>query len=142
MRNKILIGAALGLAMTASVHAQSKLPDAPVPHFDRKEFILESSALTLANVLDGISTARDTRMGFSEAQFPRGSAALLGTHPGAARYACVMGLEQGIAEFSAYRMEHSRYKLLRATGHALLIEGISVHIEGAANNLYLQHSKR
>ncbi len=109
------------------------------PHFNRKAFIAESVALTAANILDGIETARDSRLGIWEAGFPRGSAELLGRYPGAGRYAAVMLPEQIAIEFAGWKLEHSRRKPLRVSAHVLLRGAACAHFSGVAQDIHLQH---
>lgn len=118
------------LALSAVAAAQ----DAPAP----KLFIAETAAYTVSNVLDGYTTARNTRRGITEADFPRGSSYLLGKKPSAARYAAVMGAQQVLTEFLAYKLERSPRKPLRLLGHALMIQGSYAHFDGFARNMTLR----
>ncbi len=101
-------------------------------------FVAESFALTAANVADGFATARDSHVGLMEASFPVGSRGFLGRYPSGARYALVMGTEQAITEVACYRLERSRVRALRFTGHALMWSGVSVHLSAAIWDRRLQ----
>ncbi|HLW53901.1 MAG TPA: hypothetical protein VKW06_13775 [Candidatus Angelobacter sp.] len=107
------------------------------PVFHKKVFISEVAAYTVANVLDGITTVRGVRRGFTESSWPRGSAELLGTRPGIGRYAATMGAMEVGAAFISYRLQHSQNRYLRLMGHSFLLEGTVDHSLGSANNLAL-----
>jgi hypothetical protein len=137
---KFLPGAA-GAESSTSAEA---LLYAPVPRlaerkpvFSKKIFISELAAYTVPNILDGITTVRGVRRGFTESSWPRGSAELLGSRPGIARYTATMGgLETAVA-FASYRMQHSQNRYLRLMGHSLMVEGAIDHTIGFASNLRL-----
>jgi hypothetical protein len=126
------------------------LPDPPVVHptakpatppnlqpFRKKLFIAEIAAYTVPNILDGVSTVRGVRRGFTEAPFPEGAAELLGRRPGATRYVLTMGAMETAAVFASYRLQHSRSRLLRMLGHGLMAEGSIDHSIGFISNLNL-----
>ena len=101
-------------------------------------FVAESFALTAANIADGFATARDSQVGIEEAPFPVGSRELLGRYPSGGRYALVMGGEQVITEIVSYKLEKSRVRAFRFTGHALMWGGVSVHLSAAIWDRHLQ----
>lgn len=109
----------------------------PKPVFHKKVFIAELSVYTVANVLDGITTVRGVRRGFTESPWPRGSSELLGMRPGIGRYTMTMGAVELGAAFAAYRLQHSQNRYLRMVGHSFLLEGTLEHTMGFANNLAL-----
>jgi len=101
-------------------------------------FVAESFALTAANVADGFATVRDSQVGLMEAPFPVGSRELLGRYPSGERYALVMGTEQVITEIVSYKLERSRVRALRFTGHAIMRGSTAVHFGGFAWDTHLQ----
>jgi hypothetical protein len=105
--------------------------------FHRKLFISELAAYTAANVLDGITTVRGVRRGFTESAWPKGSSELLGTRPGIARYSATMGALELGAAFASYRLQHSRNRYLRLVGHSFMVEGTVEHTIGFASNMTL-----
>jgi hypothetical protein len=107
------------------------------PVFHKKIFISEMAVYTAANVLDGITTVRGVRRGFTESAWPRGSSELLGLRPGIGRYTATMGAMQLGAMFASYRLQHSQNRYLRMMGHSLMMEGIVDHTMGFASNLNL-----
>jgi len=107
------------------------------PVFHKKIFWTELTAYTAANVADGITTVRGVRRGFTESSWPRGSAELLGSRPGIARYTATMGALELGAAFASYRLQHSHNRYLRTLGHSLMFEGTVEHTIGFANNLRL-----
>lgn len=107
------------------------------PVFHKKLFISEMAVYTAANVLDGITTVRGVRRGFTESAWPRGSSELLGLRPGIARYTATMGAMQLGAMFASYRLQHSQNRYLRMMGHSLMMEGVVDHTMGFASNLNL-----
>lgn len=100
-----------------------------------KLFWLETANYTAANVADGISTVRNTRRGFTETQFPTGSAYLIGTRPDAAHYVLGMGLLQVVQSAAAWRLQGSRHAALRWLGHGLMVQGAASHWTGYADNV-------
>jgi hypothetical protein len=107
------------------------------PQFHKKIFVAEVVAYTVPNILDGITTVRGVKRGFSEAPFPKGASELLGSRPGATRYVLTMGAMQTVATIASYRLQHSRSRVLRMLGHSIMAEGIVDHTSGFANNLML-----
>jgi hypothetical protein len=107
------------------------------PVFHKKIFITELAAYTVSNIVDGITTVRGVRRGFTESSWPRGSAELLGLRPGIARYTATMGALELGAAFASYRLQHSQNRYLRMLGHSLMLEGTVEHTMGFANNLRL-----
>jgi hypothetical protein len=105
--------------------------------FRKKLFIAEIAAYTVPNILDGVSTVRGIRRGFTEAPFPEGARELLGSRPGATRYALTMGAMETAAVFASYRLQHSRSRMLRMLGHGLMAEGSIDHSIGFISNLNL-----
>ena len=101
-------------------------------------FVAESFALTAANVADGFATVRDSQVGLMEAPFPVGSRELLGRYPSGERYALVMGSEQVITEIVSYRLERSRARALRFTGHAMMWGSTAAHFGGFVWDAHLQ----
>lgn len=109
----------------------------PKPAFHKKLFVTELAAYTVPNILDGITTVHGVRRGFTESSWPRGSAELLGSRPGIARYTATMGgLEVAVA-FASYRLQHSQNRYLRLMGHSLMAEGAIDHSIGFVSNLGL-----
>ena len=106
---------------------------------NRKLFWLETANYTAANVADGISTVRNTRRGFTEAQFPTGSAYLIGSRPDTAHYVLGMGLLQIVQSAAAWRLQGSRHSVLRWLGHGLMAQGAAGHWLGYANNVNMGH---
>jgi hypothetical protein len=124
-------------AAVALAYAPVPRPSEQKPAFHKKLFISEMAAFTVANVLDGITTVRGVRRGFTETSWPRGSSELLGARPGIARYTATMGgLELGAA-FASYRLQHSQNRYLRMLGHSFMVEGTVEHTMGFASNLTL-----
>lgn len=107
------------------------------PVFNKKIYLSELAAYTAANVLDGITTVRGVRRGFTESSWPQGSSELLGLRPGIARYTATMGALEVGAAFAAFRLEHSQNRYLRLVGHSFLVEGTIDHSMGFASNLNL-----
>jgi hypothetical protein len=107
------------------------------PVFHKKLFISELAVYTAANVLDGITTVRGVRRGFTESSWPKGSAELLGQRPGIGRYTATMGALELGAAFASYRLQHSQNRYLRLMGHSLMVEGMVDHTMGFASNLNL-----
>ena len=107
------------------------------PVFHKKIYLSELAAYTAANVLDGITTVRGVRRGFTESSWPQGSSELLGLRPGIARYTATMGALEVGAAFAAFRLEHSQNRYLRLVGHSFLLEGTIDHSMGFASNLNL-----
>lgn len=105
--------------------------------FRKKIFFAEFAAYTVPNILDGITTVRGVRRGFTEAPFPKGSAEFLGSRPGVGRYVVTMGAMQTAAVFASYRLEHSQSRVLRMLGHGLMAKGIFDHTLGFVSNLRL-----
>ena len=138
MKNQTIATTILFLLLPIGALAQTHKLELPVQHFDRKEFFVESLALTTSNVMDLASTVRDSQMGIAEASFPRGGAELLGKYPGAAKCTLIMGLGQLGTELIAYRFEHSRNRFVRATGHAFMNGSTADHLRGFGNNLLVQ----
>lgn len=127
-----LIALIFALAFTSSMAAQS-LPDAPSR--SSKLFWVETAAYTTSNVMDGLTTARNTRRGLREADFPRGSADILGSRPSGVRYALVMGSIQVVTEIAAYKLERSHSRVLRLLGHGMLASGTYAHFDGYILNM-------
>jgi hypothetical protein len=113
----------------------AKTPE--VSPFHKKIFIAEVVAYTVPNVLDGITTIRGVRRGFTEEPFPRGSAELLGSRPGVVRYTLIMGGIQAAVTFAAYKLEHSRSRTLRLVGHSLMVNRSVDHATCFVSNLRL-----
>jgi hypothetical protein len=107
------------------------------PVFHKKIFFTEFVAYTAANIVDGVTTVRGVRRGFTESSWPRGSAELLGLRPGIARYTATMGAVELGAAFASYRLQHSQNRYLRMLGHSLMFEGTVEHTVGFASNLRL-----
>lgn len=124
---------ALGLLLCFSLSAFGQAPDAP--SFSKKIFASEVAAYTVSNVLDGYTTVRDTRWGYSEAPFPQGTAYILGSHPDTLRYVAVMGGIEVIKSFAAYKLEHSHKRVWRLLGHGLMLQEVYAHTTGFVNNL-------
>jgi hypothetical protein len=108
-----------------------------LPEFHKKIFVAEVVSYTVPNILDGITTVRGVRRGFTEAPFPKGASELLGSRPGATRYVLTMGAMQTVATIASYRLQHSRSRVLRMLGHSIMAEGIVDHTSGFVNNLML-----
>jgi hypothetical protein len=108
-----------------------------VSPFHKRIFATEVTAYTLANIVDGITTVRGVKRGFTEAPFPRGASEFLGPRPGATRYVLTMGAMQVAANFASYRLQHSHSRVLRLLGHSIMAEGIVDHTSGFVNNLML-----
>ena len=134
--------AVLFSVFAVGVNAQNILPDAPVSHFHARTFIVESEVLTLSNILDGITTVRDSRMGIYEADFPRGSAELLGRYPDAQRYVLVMASEQIGEEVLGFYLERSHSKFRRVIGHTIMLGSTGAHLYGFGNNLHVENIYR
>lgn len=160
---RILVTVLLGLGITLTAQAQTltaALPDAPtarpepapapspvvkldrcagfgcpVTRYSKRLFWTEAGAYTAINALDGYTTVRMIRMGTVEAQFPKGSAFILGRHPGAGRYVAVMGGIEVASILLSHKLEHSNNKFLRTVGHGLMGVGIAAHADGAISNL-------
>jgi hypothetical protein len=113
----------------------AKLPN--LQPFRRKVFLAEVAAYTVPNILDGISTVRGVRRGFTEAQFPEGASELLGRRPGTGRYVLTMGAMETASVLASYRLLHSRSRVLRMLGHGLMAEGSIDHSIGFISNLSL-----
>ncbi len=122
--------AALNLTFTPAKTAEA------VP-FHKRIFIAEVVAYTVPNILDGVTTVRVVRRGFTEEPFPWGSAELLGTRPGIARYTLIMGGVQAAVTFASYKLEHSRSRKLRLLGHSLMVNRSVVHTVCFVSNLRL-----
>ena len=101
-------------------------------------FKLEVATLAMSSVLDGVTTARNTRLGISEAGFPRGSAYLLGKHPSAGRYAATFGAIGFVQALLAYKLEHCRNHVLRMIGRGLMAQGAYAHLSGFGINLQVR----
>jgi hypothetical protein len=115
--------------------------DAPnAPSFNKKVFLVELSAYTAMNVLDGITTVQNVRKGYIEGNFPAGSSYLLGHRPSGARYAVTMGLIEVGVSVASYRLQHSKTKWLRVVGHGLMIQATYGHTDGSIRNLRLAAS--
>ena len=127
------------LSLPARSQQFVELPNSP--SFNKKLFILELSAYTTMNVLDGITTAKGLHDGYVEGSFPAGSSYLLGRRPSVARYAITMGLLEAGVSFTAYRLQHSKAKWLRVAGHGLMIQGAYGHTDGTIRNLRLLESR-
>jgi hypothetical protein len=126
------------LSLPARAQQSTELPD--TPSFNKKLFIVELSAYTTMNVLDGITTAQSVRKGNVEGGFPSGSSYLLGQRPSVARYAITMGLVEAGVSLTAYRLQHSKKKWLRVAGHGLMIQGAYGHTDGVIRNIRLLQS--
>jgi hypothetical protein len=113
----------------------AKTPE--VSPFHKKIFIAEVVAYTVPNVLDGITTIRGVRRGFTEEPFPRGAAELLGSRPGVVRYTLIMGGIQAAVTVASYKLEHSRSRTLRFLGHSLMIKRSVDHTTCFVSNLTL-----
>lgn len=124
-------------AVEALIYAPAPKISEPKPVFSRKLYMTELAAYTVPNVLDGITTVRGVRRGFTESPWPRGSEELLGSRPGIGRYTATMGgLEVAVA-FASYHLQHSQNRYLRLMGHSLMAEGAIDHTIGFASNLTL-----
>jgi hypothetical protein len=108
------------------------------PPYNPKVFWSEVAADTALNALDGWTTVRSTRHGIMEADFPRGSAFMLGRRPSAGRYALYMGAIQAGEMLLSHRLERSRHRWLRLLGHGLLVGDAVSHAEGMVSNLSLR----
>jgi hypothetical protein len=108
-----------------------------VSPFHKKIFVAEVVAYTVPNILDGITTIRGVRRGFTEEPFPRGAAELLGNRPGVVRYTLVMGGIQAAVTFASYKLEHSQSRTLRFLGHSLMVKRSVDHTVCFVNNLTL-----
>ena len=115
----------------------TEMSEARIPPFHKRIFVTEVTAYTAANIVDGITTVRGVKRGFTEAPFPRGASEFLGRRPGATRYVLTMGAMQVAANFASYRLQHSRSRVLRMLGHSIMAEGIVDHTSGFVNNLML-----
>jgi hypothetical protein len=113
----------------------AKTPE--VVSFNKRIFMAEVVAYTVPNILDGVTTVRAVRRGFTEGPLPMGSAELLGQRPGIARYTLIMGGMQVAVTFASYKLEHSRSRTLRLLGHSLMLKRSVDHTVGAVNNLRL-----
>lgn len=114
------------------------LPRPPQRH-PGKLYWAETAALTASNVVDGYLTVTGERPGnryhYAEAGFPRGSSYVLGQHPGALRYTAVMGGEQALFQFLAWRLERSPRRAYRLLGHAVMLQAAYSHASGVYYNL-------
>jgi hypothetical protein len=128
-------GALAGPPALRPVAKPAKLPD--LQPFRKKVFVAEIAAYTVPNILDGISTVRGVRRGFTEAQFPEGASELLGRRPGTGRYVLTMGVMEAASVLASYRLLHSRSRVLRMLGHGLMAEGSIDHSVGFISNLSL-----
>ena len=133
----------------SSAGAAEALVYAPVPRlseqkpvFHKKLFISELAVYTAANIVDGITTVRGVRRGFTESAWPKGSSELLGARPGIARYTATMGALELGAAFVSYRLQHSQNRYLRLVGHSFMVEGTVDHTIGFASNLRLPSQPR
>ncbi|HVG92291.1 MAG TPA: hypothetical protein VNB54_12440, partial [Alphaproteobacteria bacterium] len=109
----------------------------PKPVFSKKLYVTELAAYTVPNILDGITTVRGVRRGFTESPWPRGSEEILGSRPGIARYTATMGGIEVAVAFASYHLQHSQNRYLRLMGHSLMAEGAVDHTIGFASNLTL-----
>ena len=104
-------------------------------HYSRRAFWTEVGAYSAANLVDGITTVRNSHDHFVERPFPRGSQELLGRYPTPLRYTAVMGgIELGSA-FLSRRLERSDSGFLRILGHTLMLTGTVAHAEGAIHSV-------
>jgi len=108
-----------------------------VAPFHKRIFIAEVVAYTVPNILDGVTTIRMVRHGFTEEPLPWGSAELIGTRPGIARYTLVMGGVEAAVTFASYKLEHSRNRKLRWLGHSLMVKRSVDHTVCFVSNLGL-----
>jgi hypothetical protein len=108
-----------------------------VARFHKKIFIAEVVAYTVPNILDGVTTVRAVRRGFTEQPLPWGSAELIGTRPGIARYTLVMGGMQAAVTFASYKLQHSHSRTLRLLGHSLMVKRSVDHTTCFVSNLRL-----
>lgn len=134
-----LLIAVATLALPAQSQQITEPPNAP--SFNKKLFIVELSAYSAMNVLDGITTVKNVQKGFIEGNFPAGSSYLLGHRPSAARYAATMGLIEVGVSVASYRLQHSRTKWMRVVGHGLMIQAIYGHADGSIRNIRLMQSQ-
>jgi hypothetical protein len=129
---------ALSQQIVSEAPKASEAPNAP--SFNKKLFIVELSAYTAMNVLDGITTVQNVRKGYIEGNFPAGSSYLLGHRPSGARYAVTMGLIEVGISVASYRLQHSKTKWLRVVGHGLMIQAAYGHADGSIRNIRLAAS--
>jgi hypothetical protein len=130
-------------------HVFSETPDkpsqyltAPTPAFGSVRpslFKVEVATLAVSSILDGLTTARNSRRGMSEAGFPRGSSYLLGKHPSGGRYAATFGAVDFAQALLAYKLERCHNRVLRMIGHGLMAQGTYAHLSGFSINI---HAKR
>ncbi|HEX7288477.1 MAG TPA: hypothetical protein VF532_19995 [Candidatus Angelobacter sp.] len=113
----------------------AKTPE--VAFFNKKIFMAEVVAYTVPNILDGVTTVRAIRRGYTEGPLPWGSSQLIGERPGIARYTLVMGGMQAAVTFASYKLEHSRNRTLRLLGHSLMLKRSVDHTVGFVNNVRL-----
>lgn len=137
----LLLFASLIGSLSLPAHSQQFIELPNSPSFNKKLFIVELSAYTTMNLLDGITTAKGLHDGYIEGSFPAGSSYLLGRRPSVARYAITMGLLEAGVSFTAYRLQHSKSKWLRVAGHGLMIQGAYGHTDGTIRNLRLLESR-
>jgi len=101
---------------------------APVLPRSHKLFLSEVGALTAANALDGYTTLRDSKWGYTEESF------VLGKRPGPGKYIGVEGGIEVMTLFGARELEKNRHKVLRLCGHYLIVVETSAHVDGAIHN--------
>lgn len=131
------------LALSAALLAQSNTP--PIPNalspspsqssrrYPRALFVLEATALTIATIEDGRSTASNTREGYIETSTPF----LIGRHPTGPRYAVVYGSIGLATGLIAYKLESNRRRWVRLVGHGIMWGSIGTHSWGYFHNIGL-----
>jgi len=101
-------------------------------HFNKKVFAVESTILTVSNILDGYTTVKGQQHGLVET-FPL----MRGYQFGPGSYIGVAGGIQAATMIAAYYLERSHNKYLRAIGHAGMLIEAAGHFWGAANNMQM-----
>lgn len=147
------------ISLTAHAADTTSLPDAPTmvihaalssntlgtlqnahsvteQHFNRNLFITEVAGFAIADLADGLSTARDTRWGYKEE-----TAYEFGQHPTAARYFITSGIIDGAQAFMAYKLEHSHSRVMRLAGHGIMVAGIGIHASSFGLNVTRLHGR-
>ena len=87
----------------------------------------------MPNILEGVSTVRGVRRGFTEAPFPESAR----DGPAATGYVLTMGAMETAAAFASYRLQDSRSRMLRMLSHGGMAEGSIDHTIGLISNLNL-----
>lgn len=145
--------ALLVVLILAGVSFGQELPETPVPQanlpvmnrvfnrvvnaatrpYGKKVFWTEVGVYTAFNIADGISTVRNANRGFVETGTPW----MYETKPSVASYFGPAFALEGLHVFAAYKLQHSKNRMLRGIGHGLLADGTFVHTKGFIGNVGL-----